>query len=260
MERLAGERAQQLIHAERLASVGALAAGLFHELNSPVTFVDGHLQTLKKVWEAVEPHMPRLVEENPEDERLALAARSVPEVLHDALEGMRRIRETIHNMKGYAGRGQSEPLPFHVNEAIRAALRLCQSVLRHHAEVVEDLAPDLPPVVGHAAKLEQVFVNLFHNAADALDGRGDGRLRVASRLTEDGIEVIVEDDGPGLPADRIDRIWEPFYTEKSRGEGLGIGLAISHAIIEEMEGRILAENRPEGGARFTLTLPAGAKA
>lgn len=111
-------------------------------------------------------------------------------------------------------------------------------------------------MTGNAQELEQVFINLFVNASQAMPKNRMGSLRVVTRLNDKTIEISVEDDGPGIPAELLNKIWDPFFTTKGIGDGTGLGLAITQGIVERHSGRITAENRPGGGARFLLRLPA----
>jgi two-component system sensor histidine kinase HupT/HoxJ len=122
--------------------------------------------------------------------------------------------------------------------------------------VAANVPPDLPLVNGDSQQIEQVLVNLFLNAADALENQGDKRLWIEARRGENRVTITVDDNGPGIPAKAIERIWDPFFTTKGPDKGTGLGLSISKGIVEDHGGSIGVVNRAEGGARFTVELPA----
>ena len=254
MEQLAEARAKQLVHSERLATLGTMSAGIAHEINNPASFISGNVQTLRRFWSVLQEQ--DTTEGNPDPERLSFIQEEVPRVLDGIQEGVSRISRIVKGLKSFSSRDTGEMQPCSLNEILENALMLAGHVLKNRMTVEKDLCPDMPLLEGNPQELEQVFVNLFVNAAQAVGKNRQGRLIVRSRANDKDLYTTVEDNGPGIPEELLTKIWDPFFTTKSVGEGTGLGLAISLGIIERHAGQILVDNRPEGGARFLLRLPA----
>jgi signal transduction histidine kinase len=136
------------------------------------------------------------------------------------------------------------------------SLQLCIFTTKYGIETPVDIPDDLPKFLGQSQQVEQVLINLINNATHAIQEHSqEGTITITARLVDDKIVLTVDDSGPGIPPDKLDTIWEAFYTSKGE-KGTGLGLSISSGIIKDHGGTITAVNRPEGGARFTITLPA----
>ncbi len=220
---------EELLRAERLATVGRLAAGVAHEIGNPLGALTGYVEIGR-----AEP------------------ARA-PELLSAIGVEAARIDRTVRELMDFARPGKMELEAVPIERALDAAVRLVRAHPRWRSMTLNtELPPGLPPVRASGHHLVQVLVNLFLNAADACDGRG--RVRVAALAEPGGVLALtVDDDGPGLPPGSEERIFEPFYTTKERGLGNGLGLAICRQIVESFGGTIRAE-RGEPGARFRIGL------
>jgi C4-dicarboxylate-specific signal transduction histidine kinase len=161
----------------------------------------------------------------------------------------------VRSLKDYARKNKTAEGLCDINQCVRNALDLCANAVKHHVTVETELAPKLPSVMGDSQEIDQVFVNLFINAADAMKANGNGTLHIRTHSEETAVRIVVEDTGPGLPEEMMEEIWKPFFTTKGPDQGTGLGLSIVRGIIESHKGRIVAENRPSGGARFIITLP-----
>ncbi len=231
----------RLIKAERLSSIGSLAAGVAHEINNPLGIITMFAQrTLER----------------------AKKGEIDVDKLEKIVEQGRRVAAITRNLLDFARAAPTRFAPFSIGEAIRSTCALVADRARTAGiEVVQEIAPDLPDVVGNGQQISQVVLNLLLNAFQAIgrDGRVVVRAAAAatSRLPTAGrsLRVTVEDDGPGLPADVLPRLFEPFFTTKEPGEGTGLGLSVSYGILKEHHGLIFAENRQAGGARFEFELP-----
>jgi signal transduction histidine kinase len=228
---------RQLVHGEKLASVGRLAAGVAHEIGNPLSAVLGFVELLQ-------------------GDGLSDAERT--EFLARIHKETNRIHHIIRDLLDFARQGgDAERLD--VTSDVRAALDDAVNLLRPQKELrgveIAIYAPSvLPPTVGAQHRLTQVMLNLLLNAADAM--RGHGQIRIEIRVVPefDQVELTVTDTGPGLAPEIMDRLFEPFATTKAVGAGTGLGLAVSHTLIEGMGGTITAENMDGGGARFTIRL------
>lgn len=223
---------------DRMASLGRLAQGIAHEINNPLAYTSLNLELVALSIEA-----------NRIDD-------SVRKAVASAQEGTVRIASVVRTLSAF-GRGESETIgPTELTRAIDGAVALTAHRVRHLAPVELSLTPDVH-VHANEFRLGQVFVNLLLNAADAIQEvrRDAHRILVRSHRSGDGRAVVeVEDTGPGIPADALPRIFEPFFSTKPYGRGTGIGLAIARDIVASFGGTLEAGNVPGGGARFTVTL------
>ena len=229
---------QRLISADRLASLGEMAAGLAHEVNNPLTAVMGFAY---------------LLQQNPD---------TPPEIRNDVeaiyREG-KRAAEVIKNFLIFARGQKPEKQAIYINDIVEGVLRLRHSQMeKENIEVLLNLADDLPAIQGDVSQLQQVFLNIILNAEYFMyRSHRRGKLTLDTTLADGGVKVTIADDGPGIPPDRLNRVFDPFYTTKDVGEGTGLGLSICHGIVREHGGEIYAESVPGGGAAFTVELPVG---
>jgi PAS domain S-box-containing protein len=244
-------RNEQIVRqSQKLESVGVLAAGVAHEVNNPLAFIQANLGSLQVMATVIERNLDRLPEKDAEE----LA--EIGEVLDDSLEGIARISRIVNRLRRFSRAPEDATGPVALNDVIEEAVRLAR-LDRHGAwEVVTRLAPDLPPIWGSRDALTQVLLNLLMNAAQAVTGRPDGRLDIESRVVEgDVVEVTVKDNGPGVPEAIRRHIFDAFFTTKPPDEGTGLGLAIAFDIAREHGGRLELSEATGPGACFRLTLP-----
>lgn len=224
----------QLVRSEKLASLGHLLAGAAHELNNPLTAVIGYAQLIS--------------ESNP----LTPQQRSLMEKMNKHIN---RMKSLILDLLGFAKQLPTEKRNLNLHSVIETAVKLCTSRGDGRGMQVElKLIPDCPAVCADSNQLLQVFTYVLRNALDAIEGSGNGKIRIITRQTAGSIIVEFFDNGPGIK--EPDRVFDPFYTTKAVGKGTGLGLSACYGIVEEHGGRIACENRPEGGALFRIELPA----
>lgn len=229
------ETRESLLRSERLAAVGRLASGVAHEVGNPLGAVAGYAElALGRIRAGATPEALDLVG------RIGEEAGRIDRIVRELLDFARPIPITV--------------APFPIGAAIESALRLARVQPRFRDVRVErDVPADLPTVTADEGRVAQVFLNLFLNAGDAMAGAGS--VRVAARPASGMLEVTVSDEGPGIPADDLPRVFDPFFTTKAPGVGTGLGLSVSHRIMESMRGSISAGNAASGGAVFRMTLP-----
>lgn len=236
----------------RMATVGTLAAGVAHEINNPLCFMQLNLEMLRDDLPAVLDQLTQSDAAAREQARSDLASR-----LDEVLTGAGRVRAVVSDLKVFSHTRNTEPGVVDVVEAVRLAINLGRHQLRHRAEI-ELCAAGPVFVMGSLGKLSQVFLNLLANAAQAISDGGvsDGRVRVeVLEHDDDTVEVLVADNGPGLDAAVGDRVFDPFYTSKAVGDGTGLGLSISLSIVQGLGGT-LGFDPPDGqGARARVRLP-----
>jgi two-component system, cell cycle sensor histidine kinase and response regulator CckA len=250
------EREIGRLQAEKLASIGLLAAGVAHEINNPAAFVLANI-------EALTGHL-RLIEERLREAGNEAVTRGLSDLLFEAnvilqesKEGMARIHRIVRDLGSFSHSDDETNAPMNVNLAIDSALGMLRNELKYRARVDRDLRAQRL-VKASAARLGQVFLNLILNAAQALDEAEAKRNIVIVRSYDDGPEVVVEiaDNGPGIAAEILPRIFESFFTTKPRGMGTGLGLPISLGIVRTLGGEIVVDSRPGEGATFRVRLPA----
>jgi len=252
MEKLAEDRAHQLIHADRMATLGMLSAGIAHEVNNPTTFISGNAQALAKFWPIQEKWMQSCPEDYPEFNKLMFIAEEMPKIIESIRNGARRITKIVSGLKSFSRQDKPKFIPYDLHQSINAALMLCQNALRYNIRIEKDFCENLPSLNGDSQQIEQVLVNLFNNAADAMEGMAQGTLIIRTEKTKEQVTIRVEDTGPGLSKEAMEKIWNPFFTTKPIGKGTGLGMSISKGIIESHNGDIQVQNRPEGGAMFVI--------
>ena len=257
LEALAQERAKQLVHADRMATLGMMSAGIAHEINNPTSFISGNIQTLERFW----PEIMRTIDENipivdeTRAERLRFILEEMPKLVAGMRNGVARISRIVKGLKIFAHQDTGELKPCDINECIAQALELCNNKLKNKVIVETFFAEGMPSIVGDMQQLEQVFVNLIVNAADALEDRPDAKIVITTSQEVAAFRITVQDNGRGIPERILKDIWKPFYTTKEVGKGTGLGLPIVLGIIESHKGTITVENTQPNGTCFTIVLP-----
>ncbi|RME62618.1 MAG: HAMP domain-containing protein [Nitrospirae bacterium] len=230
---------EQMVHTEKLASLGRLAAGVAHELNSPLTGIVTFSHLL----------LQRIPPERKEDR----------EDLEVIIEQAERCSKIIKGLLGFSRAMKTEMVPLNINSTISKVLDIIRNQAKfHNIKLITDLAPELPEVVADPSQLEQVYMNLIINAADAMNDRGE--LRISTRKVtiegQDFVEIEFSDTGPGIPPEHLDKIFEPFFTTKPVGKGTGLGLAVTLGIVQKHGGHIDVKSTPGKGTSFFVRLPA----
>jgi two-component system sensor histidine kinase HupT/HoxJ len=253
---------QQLLHSEKLASLGRLVAGVAHELNNPISFVLGNVHALQRYLQRIEEYLGA-VHDGPGDETLeALRQRlridyllgDMEPLLAGTIEGAERTRTIVDGLKRFSAVDRYEEAPFDLVEVVERAVSWVCKAARLDLDVALELPTSLP-MRGSAAQLQQVVTNLVQNAIDAMEGGDTSRLEVGARVDGDHAEVTFRDSGPGMNGETLNRIFDPFFTTKPVGQGTGLGLSISYGIVERHGGSLAARNHADGGAEFLLRLP-----
>ncbi|MCK6526181.1 PAS domain S-box protein [Myxococcota bacterium] len=226
---------RQVLQAQKLSAVGQMLAGITHELNNKLTIILGYGEMLQAAAK---------------DERLRHHLGYVAQAANGA-------RAIIESLSAFARPREPRREPIDVNRIVRDTLVLVQvRASGRSVRFAPSLDPDLPFTLGDGEQIGQILLNVCINALQALEGRADAELRVATRPgAGETIEVVIEDNGPGIPAEVLDRVFDPFFTTKDVGKGSGLGLSVSYAIARAHGGELLAGNAPSGGARFVLSLP-----
>jgi signal transduction histidine kinase len=236
------ELESQLSQADKLSSIGLLAAGVAHEVNTPLAVISSYAQMLAKQLQG-------------DTTKAGL--------LEKITRSSFRASEIVNNLLNFSRTGGTEFADVNVNKIILDTLALLDHQFKTSRIKVEDeLAGDLPAIHGNAGRLQQVFLNLFLNAKDAMPGGGTLRVTTANGT---GVSVVVSDTGAGIAQEHIARIYDPFFTTKTsprdgQNRGTGLGLSVTYGIIQEHAGKIRVESRPGSGTTFFLDFPLTRKA
>jgi PAS domain S-box-containing protein len=228
---------EQLMQTEKLTSLGLLAAGVAHEVNTPLAVISNYSQMLAR----------QLPEGDP---RAKLVEKIVKQTF--------RASQIVNNLLNFSRTGAAEFSELNINAVIEDTLPLVSHPFRTaRISVIKSLAPDLPPILGSANRLAQVFLNLFLNARDAMPN--GGMLEVRTAANDGTVEVEITDTGAGIPRENLNRIFDPFFTTKASGRGTGLGLSVSYGIIKEHAGKIDVRSTPGKGTAFRLEFPVARK-
>ena len=264
------EAQSQLLQSEKMASIGQLAAGVAHEINNPIGFVSSNLGSLQTYCE----DMLRLIDLyliaesralSTEEQALLLEIKQaldidylredLPALLKESMDGLQRVKKIVLDLKGFSHVDQLEWQLADLNTGLDSTLNIVWNELKYKAEVVKEYGA-IPPVECLAAQVNQVFMNLLVNAAQAIDASQHlGKIVLRSGQEGDLVWVEVEDSGQGMSEETQKRIFEPFYTTKPVGKGTGLGLSVSYNIAKKHGGSIDVTSTPGQGARFRLWLP-----
>ncbi len=252
------EKNRALIHADRMATLGVLVAGLAHEINNPNTFIRGNLQTLEKFWQILEPHLAKIAGEADTNSKLRFAVEETPVLLHDMMVGTDRITRITSGLRSFArtDTAHEEMSVIDPEICIEHALNLISNRLRLGVELEKDFTP-LPKIKCSEQQITQVLVNLLVNAADAIEDRPTPKVKISTRAIPDGVEILIYDNGQGIPDEVKQKIFDPFFTTKPVDRGTGLGLSISLGIARSHGGSLSIETELDGdwGTCFKLFLP-----
>ena len=262
---------KQLLQAEKMASLGFLAAGVAHEINNPMSFVISNITTLTdylKCYQWLLKHYRALEVETELSKKEILineiAAKEsefdmsfieddIDELLKDTLEGSLRVKEIVKGLKDFSHLESNDNHDlFDINQCIETTMKMTNNQTKYKCDVQTDLQP-LPLTLIAPGKINQVLMNILLNASQAIVEKG--LIRITSKVSEDKIIVEISDNGPGIDPEKVANIFDPFFTTKTVGEGTGLGLSISYNMIEEHGGHIYVESELNIGTTFTIELP-----
>lgn len=258
---------RQLIQSEKMASLGQLAAGVAHEINNPVGFIRSNLEMLEEYlqdYQTLHESMLRHIEtagqldaqhykELCDNIDLAYIQQDAKDLLGSNLEGLERVKEIVENLRTFSHSGDGKLEPINLGVCIEGALKIAWNALKYEHIVENQIPNDLPEVLGNIGQLQQVFVNLFVNAAYAMDA--GGTLTLKAHVTPDALLVEVRDTGCGMDRKTLDQLFTPFFTTKPVGVGTGLGLSVSYAILESHNVLTQVSSTVGKGTLFSLSFP-----
>lgn len=276
---------KQLHQAQKLESIGQLAAGIAHEINTPIQYIGDNTRFLKQSFSDLMTFFDScndLVSENKDKENQSqlcleieklineadyeFLSEEIPGAIEQSLEGIDRVAEIVRVMKEFSHPGLEEKTSIDINQALRNTVSVARNEWKYYADVNMELGDNLPPVTCFPGELNQVFLNLIVNAAHAIkakigkDSSQKGKITIRTSADADWLNIVFEDTGTGIPEEVRDKIFNPFFTTKDVGVGTGQGLSITHSIIvEKHKGLIDFTSEIDVGTSFTIKLPLALK-
>ncbi|MEM6708893.1 MAG: ATP-binding protein [Pseudomonadota bacterium] len=264
----------QLVQAEKLSSLGQLVAGVMHEINTPLLYVQNNVSVTAEMTEELKAYLdltlPLLTSpdlataqsrattiyrqrERYDADALGETATASVDLTRDSIEGLNQISELVQSLKDFSRLDRAAEDRYDVREGLEKTLVITRNLLKTGVKVTKDFG-EVPEILCAPSRINQIFINLITNAVQAMDGKGE--LSLSTRDAGDWVEIVIEDSGCGIAADDLERIMDPFFTTKPVGQGTGLGLSIVNKIVHDHGGQILVDSQVGQGTRFTLGFPA----
>jgi signal transduction histidine kinase/PAS domain-containing protein len=257
----------QMLQNEKMASIGQLAAGIAHEVNNPMGFISSNIETLAKYADRLIEYIkmqadfiessdlkksPEALKYERRKLKIDYITEDVKGLIKESLDGADRVKKIVSDLKSFSRVDEAGYKHADINECIESALNMISNEIRDKAAVKKEYG-NIPQIKCYPQQLNQVFMNIFINALQAIDKHGE--ITIKTWLDKEYIRISISDTGCGIPADKIERIFEPFYTTKDVGKGAGLGLNIAYNIIKKHNGEIKVESKIGEGTTFTVKIP-----
>ena len=257
------ETQQQLVHAEKMISLGTLTAGIAHEINNPNNFIHVSAQNLEEDIKKLQHFTFNLIDDNTDEQIVKGFKRHfspLAQHLETIQEGSSRITSIVNDLRAFSQLDSFDLKTVNIGDCLNSTINLVRTKYRKVTQFITDVAANIQ-LSCHPAQLNQVFINLIVNACDAIkvmqlqNPNHKGKIHISCQLIKNDVVITVRDNGCGMTADVLKQIFEPFYTTKNIGEGSGLGLSIAYGIAKNHDGELTAISKPDHGSTFTLTLP-----
>jgi two-component system, NtrC family, sensor kinase len=273
---------RDLRQAQKFEAVGQLAAGIAHEINSPVQYIGDNVSFLKDsfddiarvvttydhLWQeltekgGIPEEMGQKLADEVENADIAYLWEEIPKTIEQSLEGVRRVEKIVRAMKDFSHPGSDEKTTADINKILESTITVCRNEWKYVAEMETDFALDLPLAPCFAGEISQVFLNIIVNGAHAIGdftgggSKGKGKISIRTSRAENSIQIRINDTGGGIPKEVQDRVFDQFFTTKALGKGTGQGLAIARrVVIDKHQGNLFFETEKDRGTTFVIELP-----
>lgn len=251
---------QQLVHAEKMASIGQLAAGIAHEINNPIGYIQSNIEILTEYYEFIIAFKNLVIENKPygeiksyyQEQDLDYIFNDIEAVIKSCQDGTSRVSKIIKDLGSYAHQDNEKMEPVNIDELINKSLVLVANELKYKVELITKLEAS-SVIFGYPQKLQQVFINLLVNASHAI--QSSGKVWITSKIIDSEVNISIKDNGHGISSENMKKLFDPFFTTKPVGKGTGLGLHIVSSILEEHNGHITVSSTLGHGTEFTLHLP-----
>ncbi len=276
LEEKVKQQAAMIVQSEKMATIGLLAAGVAHEINNPITFINANLSALKKYLKKIfhlnqlyetmagigPDEMETIVEKIDgfkEKHKTEFIMEDLENLANETIRGIERIKNIVQDLKTFSRKDESDYTLVDINETINATLKLVENELKQSATITKDL-DTLPQIKCFPQKISQVLLNLLINAGHAIEAKGTIGIATAvvsngRRKTDQFVQIKITDTGRGIPEEHLSRLFDPFFTTKPVGTGTGLGLSVAYEIITAHKGQINADSTVGEGTCFTILLP-----
>jgi len=250
----------QLIHSEKMASLGQLVAGISHELNNPISFIYANIRQLKTYTDRIESYTKNLPGKEEEEKKKESGNNStlsgilpdIKNLISDTIHGSQMVKNLVDNLRRFSHLDQAQWKTVDIHEGLESSLMILHPELKHRIRLIKKYHAK-KMIACNPGQINQVFLNLLSNAAQAIDG--EGSITIETREEKENLIISISDSGSGIPEAIISKIFDPFFTTKDVGKGTGLGLSISYSIIKNHGGKIEVNSTAGKGSIFTVILP-----
>ncbi len=272
------ESQAQLVQSEKMASLGQMVAGVAHEINTPLGYVKNNIEMTREgfretgnLLHAYDAFIRMISSETPDEDAITRQMQVIEElrqeydevfpeedlisIYDDTLYGIEQISEMVINLKNFSRLDQAAVANVNLNDCINSSLLIAKNVLKHKAEVIKQYDAQLPTIACSPSQINQIFLNLLTNAAQAIEDGKAGRIQIRTWADSEFVYASVQDNGKGIEKAKLKKIFDPFFTTKPVGQGTGLGLSIAFKIIQQHKGTIRVGSEVGVGTRFLVSLP-----
>ena len=244
---------RQLMHSEKMASLGTLSSGVAHEINNPLSYLTSNLQSLSDYTSVLSNYVNETTEHQQCSDRLKGIVEDIPDIQSSCLDAIKRIKSIVSSLLTFSRKEEGQQSPLNIHDSINSALEIVNNQLKYKHTIKKSFTEHPALISGNDSQLQQVFVNLFINASQAMESGGE--LSIVTDAHNEYFTVKISDQGYGMDSSTLNRIFEPFFTTKESSKGTGLGLAISYAILTNHQATIDVNSVVGEGTSFTLSFP-----